>query len=556
MTDSEDLRDSGRSIRGRVPTSEPWIPVRDLNNNGATLLNSGDIDEGARMLREAIALTDGSDDPEARDLRTRALLNLSAVHDYRAELSEALRLIDDALRIGAGVLNEIGDDRGTRTVILNAMISRTQTLVQSDRIDEALVQVDEASTVLATQDDIGQAGLMQFQAHNIRSAILLTIGRLQEAESEARIALDLALRIDPALATNPYVTLGAIAQRTGDLQAGREFIELANALQQDSGDLVTRQIALENRARAAMQQERYDEARAAFEEAAVLAKEAGLVSRLAACRMGYAAVYLQTGNPVLAAKVMRDLIDEHGAALSVHDRREAYGFLGDADSKRGKFALASESYDTARELSRSAHERCRVDLRRAEMMAEWASFTPMPGKRLARLREALDMAIPVLLATEAMRGDFSPGPIRERWSLQVAAPARELAFRLASTLNDGVVMFELIENAASSGTLQAEAIEVQEAQDAQLTDEAIAPITELFGGDSIGNEGGDDSTLELPAAASGFVGEMVAAMPVRFAPPPRVIPFPGAEPALEKWILIAEAEYGVAVRSDATVASW
>lgn len=550
MTDSDELSDSARSIRGRVPTSEPWIPVRDLNNSGADLLRSGDIDEGARMLREAIALTDGSDSPDARDLRSRALLNLSSAHDYKAELAVALRLVDEALAVGAGVIDEIGDVKGTRTVVVNGMISRTQILAQADRLDEALVQVDEAAAVLERHDEVMQAELMQFQVHNARSTILLVIGRLQEAESEARLALDLALQIDPSMAANPYVNLGAIAQQTGDQQAANEFVELANALQAQSGDLVTRQLALENRARTAMQQEKYEEAGEAFREASALAKKAGLATRDTASRLGGAAVYLQTGNPVLAAKVLRKLIDDLGTEGAVHDRREAYGFLGDAESKRGKFVLAEEAYDMARTLTRSAHERCRVDLRRAEMQAEWASFTVRPGKRLARLRAALEMAIPVLLATEAMRGDFAPGPIRERWSLQVAAPARELAFRLAVTLHDADVLFELIENAAASATLQAEALEVQEAP---TSEDAPAAVIDLFG--DAGSDT-DESPLELPAAASGFVGEIVTATPVRFAPPPRVVAIPGAEPALEKWIRVAEAEYGVAVRSDAVVAAW
>lgn len=558
MSDSDDLRDSARAIRGRVSTSEAWMPVRDLNNSGADLLSSGNVEEGARMLREAIALTEGSDAPDARDLRSRALLNLSSAHDYKAELSVALQLVDEAIFVGADLIEEIGDVRGTRTVVVNGMISRTQILAQADRLDEALVQVDEAAAVLERHTDVLQAELMQFQVHNIRSSILLVLGRLQEAESEARLALDLALRIDPGMAANPYVNLGAIAQQTGDQQAANEFIELANAIQEQSGDLVTRQLALENRARTAMQQERFEEAGEAFREAAALAKQSGLVTRATACRMGGAAVYLQTGNPVLAAQVMRELIADLGTEGAVHDRREAYGFLGDAESKRGKFERAQEAYDMARTLTRSAHERCRVDLRRAEMQAEWASFTVRPGKRLDRLRAGLELAIPVLLATEALRGDFPPGPIRERWSLQVAAPARELAFRLAVTLHDADLLLELIENAAASATLQAEALEVEALEREEMPapgGPALAPVVDLFTS-ADADADVNAATVELPAAASGFAGAMATSTPVRFAPPPRVVGIPGAEPALEKWIRIAETEYGVTVRSDSVVAAW
>jgi len=545
MTDSR--HETARHIRGRVPTSEPWIAVRDLNNDGAALLNRGATDEGARMLREAVARTEGSDEVDARDLRARALLNLSGVHDFRAELGEALRLVDESLAVGTALVDEVGDERGTRTVIVNGMVSRTQILAQSDRLEDALTQAGEALAMLDAHE-IGQADLMRFQVLNVRASLLLFTGRLQDAEADARSALDLAAQVDPTLAAHSYLTLGAIAQQTGDLAASHEFIELASIVQASDGDIVTRQITMENRARAAMQQERFDEAGELFRQAAILAKEGGLVTRLTASRMGYAAVYLQTGNPVLAAKVLRQLIGELGTDGAVHS------FLGDAESKRGEFVLADEAYRAARELSRSAYERCRVDLRRAEMQAEWASFTPLPGKRIARLREGLEMAIPVLLATEALRGDFSPGPIRERWSLEVAAPARELAFRLAVLLDDGEVLLALIENASASATLQAEAIEATSAQ--LPSKDRSAPVIELFGSQDEDDPSDLDTSVELPAAAAGFVGDMSSSAPPRFAPPPRVVAIPGSEPALEKWIRIAEAEYAVTVRSDVVVAAW
>jgi len=548
MTD--DLSDAARHVHGRVPTTEPWIPVRDLNNDGAAALDEGRIDDGMRMLREAIARTDGSDDVVARDLRARALLNLSGAHDYLAELGEALRLVDEALQVTAAVLDEVGDERASRTVLVNGMVARARILVQSDRMDDALVQIDEALTLLDEHDDVMQADLLRFQAYNSRSSLLLFVGRLQDAEADARRALDLTASIDPTLAAHPYLTLGAIAQQTGDIAAAHEFIELAHAVQGADSDLVTRQITTENLARAAMQEGRHDDAGELFRQAAILAHEGKLVTRETASRMGVAAAYLQTGNPVLAAKVLRTLIAELGTEGAVHERREAYGYLGDAESKRGKFVLGEEAYLAARELTRSAYERCRVDLRRAEMQAEWASVTPLPGKRMARLRQGLDTAIPVLLATEALRTDFAPGPIRERWSMQVAAPARELAFRLATTLGDAEALFALIENASASATLQAEAIEVSESD---LPPSApLAPLTELFPA----RPPEADPDALLPAAASGFLGDLETSMPLRFAPPPRVVAIPGEEPALERWIGIAEAEYGVSVRSETVVAGW
>lgn len=539
-------------VHGTGQSDPKWIPARDLNNDGADLMGRGEIDEAERMLREAIALTSGSDEANARDIHARALLNLSGVHDFRAELGEALRIVDEALMIAQRLVDEIGDVRGTRTVIVNGMVSRTQILVQSDRMDDAFAQTDEALALLDAYD-VHQDALMRFQVHNARASLLLFAGRLQDAETEARRALDLSAIVDPRLAAHPYLTLAAVARHTGDSAASYEFIELADALSDNEDtDAVTRQITLENRARAAMQQERFDEAGDLFRQAARLAKEGGLATRLTASKMGVAAAYLQTGNPVLAAKVLRQLIAELGTEGAVHDRREAYSYLGDAESRRGKFVLADEAYRASRALARSPYELCRTDLRRAEMHAEWASFTPLPRKRAERLRTALDMTIPVLLATEALRNSFTPGPVRERWSLEVTAPARELAFTLMIFISDYSVSLEMLENATASATLQAESVEAVHAS--APDDERLAPVTPLFGDDPDPDVGAE--SVELPAAAAGFVGDMGSSSAVRFAPPPRVMAAPGQEPALEKWIRVAEAQYGVAVRSDVVVAGW
>lgn len=544
MTDDE-LRGGARAIHGRVPASEPWIPVRDLNNGGAQALSRGDVAVGVRMLREALALTDGVADIEARELRSRALLNLANAHGDRGEVVEALALIDESLALTADVIDEIGDERGTHAVRANAMVLRAQTLSQSAHIDEALEQADAAQAMIDTHDGIDAAPLMRFQLAHVRSTLLMAAGRVQEAEGEARRALELALPVDPALAVHPYLTLASVAHRTGDADAARELVELAAGLQADGDDVMARQVTTESRARLALEQQRFDEAAELFREAAALADQAGLHTRASASRLGAAAVYLQSGNPVIAARALRKMIAELGEDGAVADRRDAYGYLGDAESRRGRFSAADEAYRQARALSRSPYEMCRVDLRRAEMHAEWASATPLPGRRMARLRMALETAVPVLLATEALRGGFAPGPTRERWSLQVAAPARELAFRLAVLLGENALVFELVENAAASATLQIESIETGEVvEDAGV----VAPVIDLFGAV-------DEPAEELPAAASGFAGD-VSSIPVRFAPPPRVVALPGAEPVLEKWVRIAEAEYGVPVRGDQVVAAW
>ncbi|KJL49013.1 Tetratricopeptide repeat protein [Microbacterium hydrocarbonoxydans] len=509
------------------------------------MLHAGRVDEAAVVLAEVVALTRVDDvDAEGLDMRARALLNLAAAHEFRGDLVGALRTADEGLAAASDALALIGDERATRTVQLNGMLARAQTLTQMDRLDDALDGIAAAEALLDSED-LDQRELLRFSVHNARTAVLIMTGRLQDAEDEAQRALAVALSVGPALAGHAYANLGVIAQRTGDDAAAREYLQLAHQAQELSGDATSRQHAVENLARAAMQEGRMREAEALFRQAADLARQIGLTTRLAASRTGLAAVLLQSGRASAAAKALRALLDELDSEAAVHERLEAYSFLGDAESTRNRYTAADEAYRAALELARSPHDRGRINLRRAEMHAEWASMSITPRSRLTRLEKARDLAIPVLLVTEALRDGFAPGVTRERWSLQVAAPARELAFRLARTLGDSALLFQLIENAAASVTLRADA----------PTDVAVLLPFERpsIPDDAVERDVRDHG--ELPAAAAGLLGGEGTAS-VRFAPPPRVVAVPGAEPVLDEWIRAAEAEYGIPLRSETTVPAW
>lgn len=540
MTSPEERPPS--AVLGRIPATPRWKPGRDKNNEAAMMLHAGRVDEAAAVLGEVVALTRVADvDGEGLDMRARALLNLAAAHEFRGDLVEALRTADEGLVAASEALELIGDERATRTVQLNGMLARAQTLTQMDRLDDALAGIADAESLLGSEG-LDQRELLQFSVHNARTAVLIMTGRLQEAEDEARRALAVAVNVGPALSGHAYANLGVIAQRTGDDDAAREYLQLAHRAQELSGDATSRQHAVENLARAAMQEGRMREAEAGFRKAAELAQEIGLTTRLAASRTGLAAVLLQSGRAGAAAKALRTLLDELDPDAAVHERLEAYSFLGDAESTRNRYPAADEAYRAALDLARSPHDRGRINLRRAEMHAEWASMSITPRSRLARLEKARDLAVPVLLVTEALRDGFAPGGTRERWSLQVAAPARELAFRLARTLGDSALLFQLVENAAASVTLQAAAVAVDTA--------VILP----FERPSDPRDGVRERD-ELPAAAAGLLGGEGTAS-VRFAPPPQVVAVPGGEPVLDEWIRAAEAEYGITLRAETAVPAW
>lgn len=543
------------AVRGRLPATARWRGGRDLNNEAAMLLHSGRADEAATKLGEAVALTRVPDiDGEGLDLRARALLNLAAAHEFRGDLVDALRVTDEGLEAAADAITLIGDERATRTVQLNGMLSRAQTLTLMDRAGEALAGIDDAESLLES-DGLDQRELLTFAVHNARTSVLIMTGRLQEAEDEAKRALAVAIAIGPELSGHAYANLGVIAQRTGDGAGARDYLQLAQQAQELGGDATSRQLAVENLARVAMQEGRHREAERGFREAAALAQRIGLRTRLAASRTGLAAVLLHSGRAGAAAKTLRTLLAALDQDAAVHERLEAQAFLGDAESARHRYPAADEAYRAALDLARSPGERARVNLRRAEMHAEWAAMSVTPRARLQRLQKARDLAIPVLLVTEALRDGFAPGGTRERWSLEVAAPARELAFRLARTLGDAMLLFELVENAAAAVTLQA--VDEQAVGSAAEDGSAGAPIRPLvLPAPSEVVESPSADADELPAAAAGLLGAAGATASLRFAAPPRVVAIPGAAPVLDSWIDAAESEYGITLRSPTVVAAW
>lgn len=206
-----------RAIRGKKPLGPQWHDLRDAHNAAVALLQAGDVDTATQRLRDVLAALEDTDDVSAWDLRARAQLNLASALEG-VDTAAALEMTDEAIATASAVLERDGDEYGTRTVLVNALLSRAQTLAARDRLDDALAQISVAEEVLDAHE-IEQADLMRFSAHSIRTGLLIFLGRLAEADAEARRSLAAALVVDPRLAVQAYMNLGAIAQRTGDEQA-------------------------------------------------------------------------------------------------------------------------------------------------------------------------------------------------------------------------------------------------------------------------------------------------------------------------------------------------
>ena len=571
------------SVRGLKSSGERWRPVRDRNNQGAVLLRNGETARGAALLREAVELTRRPDvDLPGLEVRARALGNLAAATERGGDLQAALDQIEEAIATGQQVIEQVGDEYGTCAVVLSGHLSRAQTLILLDRLDEASAATDRAEELLPMLDESNRSsGVLQFTLHNVRCGVLFTLGRLQAAEQEVREALRIALATKPELAGHAYANLAAIAQATGDEPGSRDYLGMAEQMHSLGGDASGRQLAVENLARAALQQGRLEEAREQFERAGALAEQAGFTARAAACRYGVAAVWQRSGRLGKAAKVLRAAIAELPAEGASQERMEAYGFLGDVDSMRMRFADAEQAYLAARQHAQGTHQRCRVDIRRAEMHAEWAAVSVAPSKRLARIQQACELAVPALLAVEALREEFPPGPVRERWIAQVAAPARELAFRLARTLGDGQLVHDLIlttaaavsfdpaESAAIDAGDVVDLAEVSGVQHDRATPLRTAlsqwtgePSIEPTGLPVTGPPDSDDQASRQPLTPAAVAGLLVGAEKSgmfdqpRFGLPPGVRAAPGSPVALQSWITLAEQRYGLRIRSDEVVPAW
>jgi hypothetical protein len=105
------------------------------------------------------------------------------------------------------------------------LVNQAQALQSLGRSEEALRVLDEVAAAGVAAD--ANAGLLPFLLHHTRAAALVALGRYADAETEARLALDIAMASDPRLAAEAYATLGAIAARTGDDGSAAEHLAVA-----------------------------------------------------------------------------------------------------------------------------------------------------------------------------------------------------------------------------------------------------------------------------------------------------------------------------------------
>lgn len=551
-----EVPDIPQALRGTTPASAPWHRFRDLQNAGGIAVYQGNA-AAARQhydaaYRETLTVGEGGSpdgpagvelDGEGWDARAGVLGNLAALREHAGDLAGALELINQAIDAGQRAEALIGDERGTRAMRVAIVNARAQTLIRLGRIDDALHDVDEAREMLLAVDPAHPSrALLDFQTHNTKAGILVEAERLQEAEDEAQRALQIALASDPRVAAHTYMTLAAIAERTGDLATGAEYLALAHELSGITGDPVAAQLSTENLARGYLRDGRLDDAERLFTEAERLAVSGGLVIRAASCRYGLACVAMKRGDLRAADAALATAITAFEQAGAQFDLIWCHSLAGDLHTIKRRFPQADKAYRRAWDLCETGSDRAAIDVRRAEMLAQWseAAFTPM--KRAALQQQALALTVPAALATDALRHGFTSAEVRERWTTTVAAPSMTLAFTLASELRDTKTLLDLIEHASARVSLQS----------TQPLRSSVDVVAQTFAAVPFVPTADHE---ELPLAASAIL-DSHAPTDARFALPPRLDTGLGELSQLDAWIDAAEERYGIAIRSQERVATW
>lgn len=511
-------------LRGNTRYGPRWRPVGLRLNAAGRAFEAGDLDAAVEIIEEVLSATAGADaDGEAVDLRARALGNRASMAEARGDLDGALRYSEECLAACAEAIRLTGNRYGSTDVRSSTLVNRAQTLQLLGRPAEALRDLDEVAAAGVTAE--ANATLLPFALHNTRGAALMALERYAEAEAEIRLALDVAMTSDPRLAGHAYASLAAIAAHTGDERGATEHLHVARDLRELSGNAADRAYIELHLGRLAARAELLDEAEERLRRAEAEYERAGRPTDVAECRLSRAAIALRQHRFTDATT----MVDETVAAL---ERTGAVPPLIECHLVRahvtyvvtGDLGATEDAFLRARELAvrtQAWHHAARIDVLRAQLVADAAPLVDEPEVRAHLYQAALPLAVIAALATDGIRHRYEPGAMRERWVRLVAMPALSLALRLATELRQGELVFQLVEYISASVSLQAE-----------LTQDPVAEEPALAG---------------YPAPDLG----------TRLALPPRLRLLPGdGQPMLDTFLDAAEAEYHLPLRSTEVVRAW
>jgi len=553
MSHHDDHTSQVPGVRTKTTLGPRWHPFRDLNNEAIRLSAQGRLSEAEAMYEAAYRMTlVGDVDAAGWDARARALTNLAGLRETLGDVDSALTLSAEALAACGQALDQVGDRYGTRAVKASVLINRAQTLHRVGRLEDSLVDLD-AALELATGGGQDNDDLLAFNLRNTKANTLTSLERWPEADTEARAALDLAMRHHPTLAGYPYTTLAIIMEATGDFAAAQQFLQLSADVNSIAGEESARASAIANLGRLAMRRGDFDAAADAFaqaEKSFLAGEQPGKVAQIQYSR---GVLAINAGQFDTARQLLSEAAHGLDATGDASTLAECRGLLGDLLAFNGEFDDAEELHLTARRAHTAAganFQAARVDGRRAVTRYLRAVNASTPDDQLRFLREAMDLALPAALATDAIRHRFAPGPTRERWVATVSEPVMSMVFALAVQLHDIALLWELIENVSATVSLQSEIqlnplqIGLAQAFDSLETGQRFEPAT-------------DPVDLPFAAGAALITTDETQTFPVTgFGLPPRLRIDPDRSALLSDWIDRAEHRYGFPVRTREEINSW
>ena len=503
-------------LRGTTRYGPAWLPVGKRLNDCGRAYDSGDIAAAEAILDEVLAAATGTDD-EAYDIRARAVANRALMAHARGDLDAAQRYTDEGLALTAEAERVTGNRFGISDVRTNLLINKAQTLQSLSRNAEALLVLDEAAAADVAAEL--NAGVLPFMLHNTRAATLVALSRYAEAETEARRALDVALATDPRLAAEAYVTLAAIASRTGDDHGATEHLAVARDLHELAGSATDRADDELRAARLAATSGRYAEAEERLAVARAVYERAGKVVDVGEVTMTMAMLAMWqhrfTESVALVDEALA-VFRQAGAVRSLIECHMVHGQITYVTT--GNLTETDDAFLRGRELAvatKNWHQVVRIDYSRAQLYVDAAQLTD-EATRAELYQRVAQVAVMSALAADGLRHRYAAGPIRERWAKFVAGPARSLALRVTAELGMGDVLFLLVEYFSAGVTLA-----------------AAAP-----------------DEHDLP-------GFPAPDLDNRLALPPRLKLLPGADDTiLDQLVTMTEQEYHVPLRSAEVVRAW
>jgi tetratricopeptide (TPR) repeat protein len=196
-----------RSVVAAEQLGDPWGITRTLLFAGWVPWTRDRYEDAEAIWRRALDVAD----PDDRWARIRALTALSINRDSMGDLDEALRLIEDAVRLA--------DDSGDLFSVAVVTVQRARVIEDLGRMQEALEAIEPA---LAIFEELGARWELA-DAMAERGVLKREVGRLDEAEDDLRLAIRMSEELgERQLAGWTWTALARVAERRGDEAEAKE----------------------------------------------------------------------------------------------------------------------------------------------------------------------------------------------------------------------------------------------------------------------------------------------------------------------------------------------